>query len=404
MLQLTVVRWNRFGHDRLYANLPDGTAAGWADRTTGTITVLLTDYLGPVTSVLAPHLPGNRPDSPATEAPSHAGAPLREGASSRRGGPSSEGEPSRAESPFRGGVLSRGGAPFSEGSASHGAPSRRAVPDFRGRQGGLRNAPTPEAAPAAPTSEAGPVEEPGPVTEAAATPHLMTPTNPTASTTPMAPLHPPLTPLLPPLTPLDDLAENASGTALRPRIDESSASPVARALARILGRPADGDSWRKGAGGERRVGAELDRLRRHGWHVLHSIPLPGDVDLDHLLIGPGGVFSINTKNHPGKPVWVGDDAVKVDNGDPRPYARRSRSEAERVQRVLGHYCGFTVPVDPVLVFVGITDLKVEATQLRVRVYREREVSSLAPLTGVWTPAQVTRIHSVARHRRTWLEA
>ncbi|MGW6259181.1 nuclease-related domain-containing protein [Streptomyces sp. NPDC055085] len=232
-----------------------------------------------------------------------------------------------------------------------------------------------------------------------------TPTTPTAPLhPPLAPLLPPLTPLLPPLTPLDDLAANAPGTALRPRTDASSAGPVARALARILGHPADGDSWRKGAGGERRVGAELDRLRRHGWHVLHSIPLPGDVDLDHLLIGPGGVFSINTKNHPGKPVWVGDDAVKVNDGEPRPYARRSRSEAERVQRVLGHYCGFTVPVDPVLVFVGITDLKVEATQLRVRVYREREVSSLAPLTGVWTPAQVTHIHSIARHRRTWLEA
>ncbi|MFE2822482.1 nuclease-related domain-containing protein [Streptomyces sp. NPDC059271] len=398
MLQLTVVRWKRFGHDRLYANLPDGTAAGWADCTTGTITVLLTDYLGPVTSVLAPHLPGNRPDSPATDAPSHAGAPLREGASSRAGGRSSEGEPSRAEAPFRGGVLSRGGAPFPEGMASHGgAPSRRTVPDFRGRQDGLRKAPTPEAAPAAPTSKAGSIEE-------VETPHLMAPASPATPPTPMTSLLPPLTPLLPPLTPLDDLAANAPGTALRPRTDESSAGPVARALARILGRPADEDSWRKGAGGERRVGAELDRLRRHGWHVLHSIPLPGDVDLDHLLIGPGGVFSINTKNHPGKPVWVGDDAVKVDDGEPRPYARRSRSEAERVQRVLGHYCGFTVPVDPVLVFVGITDLKVEATQLRVRVYREREVSSLAPLTGVWTPAQVTHIHSIARHRRTWLEA
>ncbi|MFF6784538.1 nuclease-related domain-containing protein [Streptomyces sp. NPDC012510] len=33
-------------------------------------------------------------------------------------------------------------------------------------------------------------------------------------------------------------------------------------------------------------------MRRHGWWVLHSIPLPRNVDLDHLLIGPGGVFSV----------------------------------------------------------------------------------------------------------------
>lgn len=312
MLQLTVVRWKRYGHDRLYANLPDGTAAGWADCTTGAITVLLKEYGDPVTTALEPHL----------TAPTRTRAPAAPESAREK---AEQGRPEWSEQDWR----------------EQDRPAR-------------------------------PFTQP--------------------------------TPLLPPLTPPDDLAENAPGTALQPHLDASSPGPVARALARVLGRPAAGDSWRKGAEGERRVGAELDRLRRHGWHALHSIPLPGDVDLDHLLIGPGGVFSINTKNHPGKPVWVGDDAVKVDNGDPRPYARKSRAEAERVQRVLGHYCGFPVPVEPVLVFVGITDLKVAATQLKVRVYREREVSAMAPLTGVWTPSQVTRIHGVARHRRAWLNA
>lgn len=62
------------------------------------------------------------------------------------------------------------------------------------------------------------------------------------------------------------------------------------------------------------MGAELDRLARRGWRVLHSIPLANNVDVDHLLIGPGGVFSINTKYHHNKVVWVGDDAVKVNHG------------------------------------------------------------------------------------------
>ncbi len=39
-MELHVTRWKRYGHDRLYANLPDGTAIGWADVTTGDITVL----------------------------------------------------------------------------------------------------------------------------------------------------------------------------------------------------------------------------------------------------------------------------------------------------------------------------------------------------------------------------
>ncbi|UFR07365.1 NERD domain-containing protein [Streptomyces sp. Go40/10] len=79
----------------------------------------------------------------------------------------------------------------------------------------------------------------------------------------------------------------------------------------------------------------------------------GEVDIDHLLIGPGGVFSINTRHHHKRAVRVGDDFVKVDHGKPEPYARKSRAEASRVARVLERYGDFSVPVEPVLVFVGV---------------------------------------------------
>ncbi|MGI5411283.1 nuclease-related domain-containing protein [Streptomyces chartreusis] len=95
------------------------------------------------------------------------------------------------------------------------------------------------------------------------------------------------------------------------------------------------------------MGAELNRLSRYGWRVLRSIPLADKVDTDHLLIGPSGVFSINTKHHHKKAVGVGDDALKIDHGKPAPYARKSRAEAKRVVRVLERYCALPVPVDPV---------------------------------------------------------
>ncbi len=160
----------------------------------------------------------------------------------------------------------------------------------------------------------------------------------------------------------------------------------------------------QGIGGGAASGSELNRLGRHGWRVLHSVPLANKVDIDHLLIGPGGVFSINTKHHHKRAVWVGDDSVKVDHGKPAPYARKSRAEAKRVARVLERYCDFPVAVEPVLLFVGVTDLKVVATQLDVRVYQERQVSALAPLSGVLTVDQVERVYSVARHRQAWNHA
>ncbi|GAA1417229.1 NERD domain-containing protein [Streptomyces thermospinosisporus] len=286
-MELKVTRWRRYGHDRLYASLPGGTAVGWADLTTGKITILRAEHSDDVIAALTPHW-SNSHD---TARPRYPRVP--------------------------------------------GTPESEAPPE------------------------------------------------------------------LPPLTPDDDLADNPPGAALRDRLVQSGAGWLKRTLARLLRRPTEWESWEKGLTGEKRVGAELDRLARHGWRVLHSIPLANDVDIDHLLIGPGGVFSINTKYHPKRSVWVGNDAVKVDHGKPRPYARKSRAEADRVSRVLGHYCAFPVPVEPVLVFAGVTDLKVVATQLGVRVYQERQVASLAPLSGVLTPEQVEQVYHIARHRQAW---
>jgi hypothetical protein len=45
--------------------------------------------------------------------------------------------------------------------------------------------------------------------------------------------------------------------------------------------------------------------------------------------------------------------------------------------------------------------EVVATQLSMRVYREREVAALAPLSGVLTVEQVEQVYGVARRRQAW---
>jgi hypothetical protein len=52
----------------------------------------------------------------------------------------------------------------------------------------------------------------------------------------------------------------------------------------------DAVAWRRGAAGERRTARLLDPLKRHGWVVLHDLAVPSSrANLDHLVIGPGGV-------------------------------------------------------------------------------------------------------------------
>jgi hypothetical protein len=63
----------------------------------------------------------------------------------------------------------------------------------------------------------------------------------------------------------------------------------------------DAVAWQRGATGERRTARLLDPLERQGWAVLHDLALPGSrANIDHLVIGPGGVFVIDSKHYRGR--------------------------------------------------------------------------------------------------------
>jgi hypothetical protein len=60
-------------------------------------------------------------------------------------------------------------------------------------------------------------------------------------------------------------------------------------------------AWRRGAAGERRTARLLAPLERRGWAVLHDLAIPGTpANLDHLVIGPGGVLVIDSKQYRGR--------------------------------------------------------------------------------------------------------
>ncbi|PVE19178.1 NERD nuclease [Arthrobacter sp. Bz4] len=61
-------------------------------------------------------------------------------------------------------------------------------------------------------------------------------------------------------------------------------------------------AWNAGAAGELLVADRLDLLESHGWLVLHDLRWPGrpKANLDHVIVGPGGVLVIDAKN------WAGD--------------------------------------------------------------------------------------------------
>lgn len=73
-------------------------------------------------------------------------------------------------------------------------------------------------------------------------------------------------------------------------------------VAALTREPSSTEAWSRGAKGERRVAAALDRLlREQGVILFHDRSIPGRrANLDHIAIGPGGVTLIDAKNLSGK--------------------------------------------------------------------------------------------------------
>jgi hypothetical protein len=160
-------------------------------------------------------------------------------------------------------------------------------------------------------------------------------------------------------------------------------------------------SWFRGAEGEIEVGQILGRLGPE-WTVLHAVPVgAGASDIDHVVIGPAGVFTLNTKNHAGRAVWLADRAILVD-GHRQHYLSHSRHEAARAAKRLGAAVGEPVPVTPVLVLIGPKSLTVKQRPVDVTVVTDREVLRwLQRRRAVLAPAQVDRITAAALLPGTW---
>jgi len=95
-------------------------------------------------------------------------------------------------------------------------------------------------------------------------------------------------------------------------------------------------SWQRGAAGERRTARLLRRLARDGL-VFHDLAAPGNsrANVDHLVIGPSGVFVIDSKQWTGE-VLQGADGLVWHNHYPLDRTLAMvRWEAEAVSRVLG---------------------------------------------------------------------
>jgi hypothetical protein len=96
-------------------------------------------------------------------------------------------------------------------------------------------------------------------------------------------------------------------------------------------------TWQRGAQGERHTARLLDRLTRDGYVVFHDLAVPGNTsaNVDHLVIGPTGVFVIDSKQWTGS-VQQGADGLAWHNHYRLDRTlETARWEADTISRLLG---------------------------------------------------------------------
>jgi hypothetical protein len=208
-----------------------------------------------------------------------------------------------------------------------------------------------------------------------------------------------------PVRPWVDLASNTAGAeALERAQSERDSAPVKTVIARVLGVHTNERAWRIGADGERKVADQLDKVARKDprWHFLHAVPVGSrGSDIDHVIIGPGGVFTANAKHHPRAKIWVGGNTFMV-NGVKQPYVRNARHEAQRAARVLTDACGFPVHVEGLIVTVNASDVVVKSQPEGVSVTPRMQVAKWLLRHGeILAPENIRAIYDVARRSTTW---
>jgi hypothetical protein len=114
---------------------------------------------------------------------------------------------------------------------------------------------------------------------------------------------------------------------------------------------------RLGRDGERAVGQTLESLRRKGYRVFHDLIGEG-FNLDHVLVGEHGVFSIETKTY-SKPekgeckIIVNSTGISI-NGRSHEKKILIQAEAQKnwLEKQIVNLTGIKLSVKPVVAFPG----------------------------------------------------
>jgi hypothetical protein len=197
---------------------------------------------------------------------------------------------------------------------------------------------------------------------------------------------------------------NEPGSGARAREQELAAGKgrARRFVERITDARTDDRNWRRGAEGEERVAAVLERLDRERWSVIHDLTIGAKgANLDHLVIGPAGVFVLNTKNLTGT-LKVYERAI-YQNGHKTAFVPSLLREARTVQERLAVASGRPVAAWSLLVLAGSCQVEQKSRPTDFTILHADHLARwlTALPSGRLSAGDVLRLERAARDPETW---
>jgi hypothetical protein len=159
----------------------------------------------------------------------------------------------------------------------------------------------------------------------------------------------------------------------------------------------------RGALGEVAVAATLTE-RGAGWFVVHEVPI-GIVGapVQHVLIGPPGVFTISLHNHAGREVWVRSQGFTA-GLENHSHIRDAEAAADRASTLLSDAVGFAVNAIPCVVVLDSRSITIAKPPRRVAVLTPRQLRGwLGQLPPRLSPHEAALLGMYAEERSTWHE-
>jgi len=175
-------------------------------------------------------------------------------------------------------------------------------------------------------------------------------------------------------------------------------------FARLLGSsPLDQSSvaWYHGAIDDIAVGEALAKLPPD-WTVFHSLPIGTlRAEIGHLVVGPGGVFTITVKNPRGKSIWL-HKRLLLESGHRVPYLHDAEAAAEGATRVLRRRMPRLTAVRSVIALVEPSELVIREKPEVVTVVDSRQLNDwLLDRTPTLSPRERMEIVLLVDDPATW---